>query len=90
MGFLDVLHPQVGKGEALAFLQRRWDVAREETVAIGDNWNDREMLQAAGPRAGDGQCGRRDAAASASGCCPPTTRTGWRWPSSATCLREQP
>jgi Cof subfamily protein (haloacid dehalogenase superfamily) len=48
MGFLDVLHPQVGKGEALTWLRERWGVAREETVAIGDNWNDREMLTAAG------------------------------------------
>ena len=48
MGFLDVLHPQVGKGEALSWLRERWGVAREETVAIGDNWNDRDMLTAAG------------------------------------------
>jgi Cof subfamily protein (haloacid dehalogenase superfamily) len=48
MGFLDVLHPQVSKGEALSFLCARWDVAREETMAIGDNWNDRDMLTGAG------------------------------------------
>jgi 5-amino-6-(5-phospho-D-ribitylamino)uracil phosphatase len=48
MGFLDVLHPQVGKGEALTWLRERWGVPREETVAIGDNWNDRDMLAAAG------------------------------------------
>jgi hypothetical protein len=45
---LDVLRAGVGKAEALAFLQRRWDVAAEETLAIGDNWNDHEMLEAAG------------------------------------------
>jgi hydroxymethylpyrimidine pyrophosphatase-like HAD family hydrolase len=48
MGFLDVLHPRVGKGEALTFLRERWDIRREETVAIGDNWNDHDMLTAAG------------------------------------------
>jgi hydroxymethylpyrimidine pyrophosphatase-like HAD family hydrolase len=48
MGFLDVLHPQVSKGEALEFLRARWDVARAETMAIGDNWNDRDMLTGAG------------------------------------------
>ena len=48
MGFLDVLHPQVSKGEALSFLRARWDIAREETMAIGDNWNDRDMLTGAG------------------------------------------
>ena len=45
---LDVLRAGVGKAEALAFLQRRWDVAASETLAIGDNWNDHEMLEAAG------------------------------------------
>jgi len=46
--FLDVLRAGVGKAEAVAFLQQRWDVAAKETLAIGDNWNDHEMLEAAG------------------------------------------
>jgi len=45
---LDVLDRGVGKAEALAFLQTRWDIAPGETLAIGDNWNDREMVMAAG------------------------------------------
>ncbi len=44
----DVLDPSVGKAKALAFLQQRWGIAAEETLAIGDNWNDRSMLEAAG------------------------------------------
>jgi 5-amino-6-(5-phospho-D-ribitylamino)uracil phosphatase len=48
MGFLDVLHPRVGKGTALAFLSERWGIPREETVAVGDNWNDHDMLTVAG------------------------------------------
>lgn len=48
LGFLDVLHPKVGKGEALQYLQRRWGVPDEETMAIGDNWNDHDMLARAG------------------------------------------
>jgi Cof subfamily protein (haloacid dehalogenase superfamily) len=48
VGILDVLAPGVNKAEALAFLQRRWDVPAAETLAIGDNWNDREMLHEAG------------------------------------------
>jgi Cof subfamily protein (haloacid dehalogenase superfamily) len=48
LGFLDVLHPQVSKGEALEFLRGRFHLAREETMAIGDNWNDRDMLTGAG------------------------------------------
>ena len=45
---LDVLHPDVGKAEALSFLQERWGIAAGETLAIGDNWNDREMVESAG------------------------------------------
>jgi Cof subfamily protein (haloacid dehalogenase superfamily) len=48
LGFLDVLHPQVSKGEALEFLRGRFHLAREETMAIGDNGNDRDMLTGAG------------------------------------------
>ena len=45
---LDVLRAGVGKAEAVGFLQRRWGVAAGETLAIGDNWNDHDMLRAAG------------------------------------------
>ena len=43
-----MLDPSVGKAEALAFLCGRWGIAAEETLAIGDNWNDRVMLESAG------------------------------------------
>jgi hydroxymethylpyrimidine pyrophosphatase-like HAD family hydrolase len=43
-----VLDPNVGKAEALAFLQQRWGISPHETLAIGDNWNDRAMLEGAG------------------------------------------
>ena len=45
---VDVLDPSVGKADALAFLCGRWGIAAEETLAIGDNWNDRQMLERAG------------------------------------------
>jgi hydroxymethylpyrimidine pyrophosphatase-like HAD family hydrolase len=48
VGLLDVLAAGVGKREAVTLLQRRFQVAPEETIAIGDNWNDRDMLLAAG------------------------------------------
>jgi hypothetical protein len=48
VGILDVLSPEVGKAEALRFLQDRWGVTAGETLAVGDNWNDHEMLEAAG------------------------------------------
>jgi hydroxymethylpyrimidine pyrophosphatase-like HAD family hydrolase len=48
LALVDVLDPRVGKAEALTFLQERWGVAPAETLAIGDNWNDREMIARAG------------------------------------------
>jgi hydroxymethylpyrimidine pyrophosphatase-like HAD family hydrolase len=45
---LDVLHPAVGKAEALSFLQGLWGIAPSQTLAIGDNWNDREMVERSG------------------------------------------
>jgi hypothetical protein len=48
LSILDVLKRGVTKGVALAEWSRRLGIAREETMAIGDNWNDREMLEFAG------------------------------------------
>jgi hydroxymethylpyrimidine pyrophosphatase-like HAD family hydrolase len=48
VSILDVLDPGVGKAGALAFLQERWGVLAADTLAIGDNWNDHQMLQQAG------------------------------------------
>jgi hydroxymethylpyrimidine pyrophosphatase-like HAD family hydrolase len=45
---LDVIAFGVGKAEALAFLQERFGMDPRDTLAIGDNWNDREMLEEAG------------------------------------------
>jgi Cof subfamily protein (haloacid dehalogenase superfamily) len=48
LSMLDVLRPGVTKGAALAAWARRRGIARENVMAIGDNWNDREMLEFAG------------------------------------------
>lgn len=48
LSILDVLRRGVSKGVALAEWARRRGFAREEVMAIGDNWNDREMLAFAG------------------------------------------
>lgn len=45
---LDILPTGCSKGVALRRLAERQGVAREEILAIGDNWNDLEMLQYAG------------------------------------------
>jgi hypothetical protein len=45
---LEVLERSVGKAPAVAFLQARWGIPARETLAVGDNWNDREMIAQAG------------------------------------------
>ncbi|MGH9701321.1 MAG: Cof-type HAD-IIB family hydrolase, partial [Candidatus Acidiferrales bacterium] len=45
---LDVLRRGVNKGAALAEWARHRRIAPAEVMAIGDNWNDREMLEFAG------------------------------------------
>ena len=45
LSILDLLPPGVSKGWALERLARRLGVDRKETMAIGDNWNDVEMLE---------------------------------------------
>lgn len=48
VGLGDVIHADVNKAEALRYLQGRWALLPSETIAIGDNWNDHEMLEQAG------------------------------------------
>jgi Cof subfamily protein (haloacid dehalogenase superfamily) len=46
--FDEVLDPSVDKGAALRFVAARLGVPMEQTLAIGDSWNDAPLLQAAG------------------------------------------
>jgi Cof subfamily protein (haloacid dehalogenase superfamily) len=46
--FVEVLDPSVDKGAALRFVAARLGVESEETMAIGDSWNDAPLLEAAG------------------------------------------
>ena len=48
LSILDLLPPGCSKGIALARLAARRGVAQAEVMAIGDNWNDLEMLRWAG------------------------------------------
>jgi Cof subfamily protein (haloacid dehalogenase superfamily) len=48
LSILDLLAPGVSKGWALERLAARLGIARGETMAIGDNWNDVNMLEWAG------------------------------------------
>jgi hypothetical protein len=45
---VDILPPGCSKGAALQLLAERRGIAREAILAIGDNWNDLEMLEWAG------------------------------------------
>lgn len=46
--FLEFSHPQATKGKALAFLASHFGVKREEVMAVGDSYNDLDMLEYAG------------------------------------------
>lgn len=48
LSLIDVVAPGVDKSEALQFLCARWGHEAHQVLAIGDNWNDRLMLQVAG------------------------------------------
>lgn len=46
--FLEFMHPEGTKGHALRHLAVHFGCDIKETIAIGDSWNDHEMLKAAG------------------------------------------
>jgi len=48
LSLIDVVGPTVDKSEALGFLCARWGLGLDDVLAIGDNWNDRLMLESAG------------------------------------------
>jgi hydroxymethylpyrimidine pyrophosphatase-like HAD family hydrolase len=48
MSLIDVMAAGVAKGEAVRFFEARWGLDASSTLAIGDNWNDRSMLEGAG------------------------------------------
>jgi Cof subfamily protein (haloacid dehalogenase superfamily) len=45
--FVEVIDPHVNKGEALGFIAQRYGVSMEQTLAVGDAWNDVPLLDAA-------------------------------------------
>ncbi|HEY7937935.1 MAG TPA: Cof-type HAD-IIB family hydrolase [Candidatus Limnocylindrales bacterium] len=46
--FLEFLAPRVSKGEAVRWLARRLGIPLEQTMAIGDQFNDLEMIEGVG------------------------------------------
>lgn len=48
LSLIDGVAPTVDKSEALRYLCARWGIGIGDVLAIGDNWNDRQMLLEAG------------------------------------------
>ncbi|SVB81498.1 uncharacterized protein METZ01_LOCUS234352 [marine metagenome] len=46
--FLEVVPPDVSKSKALAFLSETYNIEASEMIAVGDNFNDLDMIQYAG------------------------------------------
>lgn len=46
--FLEIMHHEGTKGHALRFLAAHFGCSLADCIAIGDSWNDHEMLEAAG------------------------------------------
>lgn len=46
--YLEFMHKEGTKGHALTFLANHFGCDLEETIAVGDSWNDHEMLECAG------------------------------------------
>jgi len=52
--FVEVLSPDVNKGEALAFVAERYGATLAETMAVGDAWNDVPLITRSRHRHCDG------------------------------------
>jgi Cof subfamily protein (haloacid dehalogenase superfamily) len=46
--FLEIVHKEATKGHAVSFLADYYGCSLEQVIAIGDSWNDREMIEIAG------------------------------------------
>jgi Cof subfamily protein (haloacid dehalogenase superfamily) len=46
--YVELTHREVSKGNAVAWLANRWNIARAEVIALGDHDNDRSMIEWSG------------------------------------------
>lgn len=46
--FVEIVHKEANKRNALEFLANKFNIKKEEIIAIGDNFNDMDMIQYAG------------------------------------------
>ena len=76
--YLEFLSPKVNKGRALSALMDMWQLQQDEVMAIGDSFNDLELLTS-GPGCGHGQrsrpCERSKRILSPA----PTAKMEWQW-----------
>ena len=47
-GFIDLIVPNRHKAHGLQLLQQRWNISADQVLAIGDNYNDLEMVKQSG------------------------------------------
>ncbi len=46
--YLEIMNKQASKLNAIKLLMQKYDIRQHETIAIGDNFNDKEMIEFAG------------------------------------------
>ena len=46
--YVELTHREASKGNAVAWLAKRWNIAREQVIALGDQGNDCSMIEWAG------------------------------------------
>ncbi len=46
--FLEILHPEASKGKAILYLAEHFGIDPKQIIAVGDSYNDHDMLEVAG------------------------------------------
>ena len=46
--YLELMHIEASKTKAIQFLMNQYGILQQEVIAIGDNYNDKEMIKFAG------------------------------------------
>jgi hypothetical protein len=46
--YIELMHIQASKTSAIQFLMNQYGILQQEVIAIGDNYNDKEMIEFAG------------------------------------------
>ncbi|GAB4560992.1 MAG: Cof-type HAD-IIB family hydrolase [Anaerolineae bacterium] len=76
--FVELMSPEATKGNALAWLAERWQIPRDQILAVGDSENDLSMIRWAGMGVAMGQAAP-DVLAEADWVAPPVEKDGVAW-----------